>query len=293
MHSSKQNISRHMSSSSSQTKKTSRRRIHPQIPTILRKLKSSILSELIKDCKKNHQGIFNQPVNLTYFPNYLNVIGGKPMDLGTINEKFYTGQDYKMTLVTTVHDTVMKFSADLEQIWSNAKKYNQMGSWPYEAAVTYEERCRKQFRNIDWSLLVSSQSKKRKEHIYYSNTPTLKMTPNEEDLRLSVDISKLCASDEKHCMFIANLLLSKGEQKMKTNDDEMTIDLTTLTPDIKSKLKDYVLQCAQTELREDHVLQCAQVRDHDRNGFISDAPRNSSPTRVKNHCSSQTNGTLS
>jgi len=65
--------------------------------------------------------IFQQPVNLKEFPDYLEYIDS-PMDLATVRSKLDT-KDWKVR-----YQGPENFARDMRKIWSNCKIYNQHGS---------------------------------------------------------------------------------------------------------------------------------------------------------------------
>ncbi|WWD17817.1 hypothetical protein CI109_102260 [Kwoniella shandongensis] len=89
----------------------------------LKELLNKIMTEIRR---KDDYALFEEPVDLDAFPDYLSVIGGedKMMDMGTMQSKIDTGE----------YRNIDQIEADLRALVAAAQKFNPPGTIPYNSA---------------------------------------------------------------------------------------------------------------------------------------------------------------
>ncbi|WRT64215.1 uncharacterized protein IL334_001144 [Kwoniella shivajii] len=94
---------------------------------IKRPLKELLNKLLIEMRRKDDYALFEEPVDLEAFPDYLNVIGGedKMMDMGTMQNKVNNGE----------YTTLDQVEHDLRSLVDAAQKFNPPGSIPFNSAA--------------------------------------------------------------------------------------------------------------------------------------------------------------
>ncbi|OCF55388.1 hypothetical protein L486_06871 [Kwoniella mangroviensis CBS 10435] len=94
---------------------------------IKRPLKELLNRTLAEMRRKDDYALFEEPVDLEAFPDYLDVIGGedKMMDMGTMQRKVDSGE----------YTSVEQLEADLHLLVDAAQKFNPPGSIPYNSAA--------------------------------------------------------------------------------------------------------------------------------------------------------------
>ena len=108
------------------------------LPQRLKRIRTHVVSALIKHPKSS---AFREPVNakaLGIFPIYHQIIK-KPMDLGTVRRKIDKGQYPSRAAVLR----------DINQIWTNAKTFNQPGHFVHEAAVIMAKLTRDKWDKLE------------------------------------------------------------------------------------------------------------------------------------------------
>ncbi|WWC58650.1 uncharacterized protein I303_101194 [Kwoniella dejecticola CBS 10117] len=94
---------------------------------IKRPLKELANRVLVEMRRKDDYALFEEPVDLDAFPDYLDVIGGedKMMDMGTMQKKLDNGE----------YSSIEEVERDLNLLVDAAQKFNPPGSIPYNAAA--------------------------------------------------------------------------------------------------------------------------------------------------------------
>ncbi|WVR05948.1 hypothetical protein IAU60_002975 [Kwoniella sp. DSM 27419] len=94
---------------------------------VKRPLKELLNKIMVEIRKKDDYALFEEPVDLEVFPDYLAVIGGedKMMDMGTMQSKVDNGE----------YRSIEQIEADLKLLVEAAQKFNPPGSVPYSSAV--------------------------------------------------------------------------------------------------------------------------------------------------------------
>ncbi|WVW82381.1 hypothetical protein I302_104388 [Kwoniella bestiolae CBS 10118] len=94
---------------------------------IKRPLKELLNRTLVEMRRKDDYALFEDPVDLEAFPDYLDVIGGedKMMDMGTMQRKVDSGE----------YTSVGQMEADLHLLVDAAQKFNPPGTIPYNSAA--------------------------------------------------------------------------------------------------------------------------------------------------------------
>ncbi|KAK8865985.1 hypothetical protein IAR55_001135 [Kwoniella newhampshirensis] len=89
----------------------------------LKELLGKIMTEIRR---KDDYALFEEPVDLDAFPDYLNIIGGedKMMDMGTMQSKIDNGE----------YQNLDQIEADLRSLVTAAQKFNPPGTIPYNSA---------------------------------------------------------------------------------------------------------------------------------------------------------------
>ncbi|WVF70522.1 hypothetical protein IAT40_005312 [Kwoniella sp. CBS 6097] len=89
----------------------------------LKELLNRIMTEIRK---KDDYALFEEPVDLEAFPDYLGVIGGEAnmMDMGTMQSKVDNGE----------YTSIEQIEADLKTLVTSAQKFNPPGTIPYNSA---------------------------------------------------------------------------------------------------------------------------------------------------------------
>ncbi|OCF41809.1 hypothetical protein I317_04415 [Kwoniella heveanensis CBS 569] len=89
----------------------------------LKELLNRIMTEIRK---KDDYALFEEPVDLEAFPEYLDAIGGEGnmMDMGTMQSKVDNGE----------YTSIEQIEADLKTLVGSAQKFNPPGSIPYNSA---------------------------------------------------------------------------------------------------------------------------------------------------------------
>ncbi|WWC66341.1 uncharacterized protein I206_100242 [Kwoniella pini CBS 10737] len=93
---------------------------------IKRPLKELANRILVEMRRKDDYALFEEPVDLEAFPDYLAVIGGeeKMMDMGTMQKKIDNGE----------YNSIDQIESDLHLLVNAAQKFNPPGTIPYNAA---------------------------------------------------------------------------------------------------------------------------------------------------------------
>ncbi|WVQ82550.1 hypothetical protein IAT38_004679 [Cryptococcus sp. DSM 104549] len=94
---------------------------------IKKPLKELLLRIMAEIRKKDDYALFEDPVDLEAFPDYLDIIGGEDnmMDMGTMQNKVESGE----------YQNVDQIEADLRTLVTAAQKFNPPGSIPYNSAA--------------------------------------------------------------------------------------------------------------------------------------------------------------
>ncbi|CAI8597550.1 unnamed protein product [Vicia faba] len=222
---------------------------------------------LMKQCENllnrlmSHQfgWVFNKPVDpvALNIPDYFNVIR-HPMDLGTVKSKLTSGK----------YSNLMDFAADVKLTFSNALTYNPPGNDVHSMATTLNKAFQTKWKSIEKKIpvidhRVSSELSKH-THIETEISDPIppikkkKMTPNNPNTkpepvkRIMSDMEKQKLSQELEEMLgelpetILDFLKEQSHNAGQTNDDEIEIDIDTLSDDTLFKLRklldDYMLE---------------------------------------------------
>ncbi|KAG8895128.1 hypothetical protein FRC01_012551, partial [Tulasnella sp. 417] len=100
---------------------------HVKKPPKLKSITEILPRLLLRIKKKDHYGIFLQPVDTTAFPHYLDIIK-RPMDLSTMERTLETGR----------YRSLDQFAADFRLMINNCKTFNPSPSLYYTEAAKLE-----------------------------------------------------------------------------------------------------------------------------------------------------------
>ena len=113
----------------------------------------NFLAEKVKNLKKTkHSSAFLRPVDTSLYPNYLDVVGGQPMDLSTMDSKLKEGR----------YHSVQDFANDFDLIISNVRKFNGDTHAVTQAGFAMEAYFNKVMESVPSSDVVAPVKSEKK-----------------------------------------------------------------------------------------------------------------------------------
>lgn len=242
---------------------------------------------LMKQCENllnklmthQHGWVFNAPVDVVELniPDYFNVIK-HPMDLGTIKGKLLSGE----------YSSPLGFAADVRLTFSNAKTYNPAGNdvhimadilskffetrWkpiekkvpvvidapaPSTSSIYVEPRTYTPMPPVKKKKTIPSENKAEHE-------PVKRAIPVVDKQKLSLELEDLLAELPDN---IIDFLKKQSDNATQTDEDEIEIDIDTLSDDtllaLRKLLDDYLLD---KEKKQGRAEPC-EMELHNESGF--------------------------
>nr|XP_004500666.1 transcription factor GTE10-like [Cicer arietinum] len=214
--------------------------------------------------------VFSEPVDAVKLniPDYFTVIK-HPMDLGTVRDRLTSGK----------YSNPMDFAADVRLTFSNAMTYNPPGNDVHTITETLSKAFETRWKAIEKKIPVTDHRVP-----YEPSKPTFveteildpipptkkkKVTPNVTNTkpqpieRIMSDMEKQKLSQELEDMLgelpetILDFLKEQSHNAGQTNDDEIEIDIDTLSDDTLFKLR---------KLLDDYMLEMEKQRFHPKAG---------------------------
>ncbi|KAL2347010.1 hypothetical protein Fmac_001010 [Flemingia macrophylla] len=208
--------------------------------------------------------VFNTPVDVVKLniPDYFTVIK-HPMDLGTVKRRITSGE----------YSNPMDFAADVRLTFSNAMTYNPPGNDVHIMAESLSKFFETRWKAIEKKIPVvncvpSEPSRPRVETETADRVPPTKkkkITPNDTNVKLE-PAKRIMSTEEKHKLSlelesmlgelpdtIVDFLREQSYNDGQTNDDEIEIDIDTLSDDTLFKLQkhldDYILEKQRSQAK--------------------------------------------
>ncbi|KAL2639242.1 hypothetical protein AAZV13_06G158100 [Glycine max] len=228
---------------------------------------------LMKSCENvlnrlmSHQfaWVFNDPVDVVKLniPDYFTVIK-HPMDLGTVKKRITSGE----------YSNPMDFAADVRLTFDNAMFYNPAGNDVHIMAETLSKFFETRWKAIEKKIPVidcvaSEPSRPTRVETEISDrvppTKKKKITPNDSSVKPE-PVKRIVTVEEKQKLSleletmigelpdsIVDFLREQSYNEGQTNDDEIEIDIDTLSDDTLFKLRklldDYMLEKQKSQAK--------------------------------------------
>lgn len=222
----------------------------------------------------NFGWVFNTPVDVVALkiPDYYTVIK-HPMDLGTVKTKLTSGK----------YVDPWAFTADVRLTFSNAMTYNPRGNDVHIMAETLSKFFEVRWKAIEKKLLVTTESVvptrpnimetemppfKKKKTTYLGNEitqePVKKTMSDSEKHKLSSELESSLAELPESIIDFLKENSSNGNQ---TTEDEIEIDIDTLSDDTLFKLRKLLDDYLVEKQKNMANAETCEIELHNESGF--------------------------